>query len=89
MQAAPGVVELVQVFDQQVTPVAAFGPPADQRANLGQRNLVGLAALEFAFAADALAHVVQRGQGHGGNGNRKDRGSVHDALSLLSPPASN
>ena len=63
MQRTKVVVEHMQVFNQQVTPVR---PGAQQCANLGHGRVVGLPTFEFAFAADALAHIVHGCQGNGG-----------------------
>ena len=66
VQAAEGVVELVQVLDEQVAPVALGRRRADQRAHFDERRFLGLAALELALAADALAHLVGGGERHDG-----------------------
>ena len=57
MQTAVGVVEHMQQLNQQVTPVR---PRSDQGADFSHRRVVGLAPLELAFTADALAHIVHR-----------------------------
>ena len=62
MQAAVLVVEPVQLLDQQVSPVRRR---AHQCPHLQHRRLIGLAPLKPAYFADALAHVVQRGEGLG------------------------
>ena len=67
MQARPGVVDLVQVFDQQVAAVAPGRRRTDEGTHLVTRTIVDLAALEPALAADALAHGVDR---HSGNNGR-------------------
>ena len=61
---------------------------ADQRADFLKGGVVGLAALELAFAADAVAQLIHRGEGDG-----RDRalgaGRVHAALWPVGSEASN
>ena len=90
VQSAKTVVEHVQIFDQQVAPVR---PGAQQCAHFGHGGVLGLVAFEFAFAADALAHVVHRGQSNGGRGGlgsvwaRRNRHVVNvKELSCLAVP---
>ena len=59
VQAAVSVVELVQVFDQQITPV---GRQPHQRLYLSNGHVIRLAPLEFALATNALAQIVYRAQ---------------------------
>jgi hypothetical protein len=63
VQAAILVVELVQVFDQQVATVRT-GP--DQSFHLGGRDGIRLAALHLAAFAQAATHLVDRYGGHCG-----------------------
>jgi hypothetical protein len=55
VQAAEVVLEAVQMFNQQV---AGMRAGAKQIAYLLHRGIIRLATFELAFAADALAHVV-------------------------------
>jgi hypothetical protein len=55
VQAAEVVLEAVQMFNQQV---AGMRAGAEQIAHLLHRGVIRLTAFELAFAADALAHVV-------------------------------
>ena len=59
MQVAVGIVELVQMFDQQITPMTTIGAQTDQGLHLVNRHLIGLVTFEFAFVLDALAHFVE------------------------------
>jgi hypothetical protein len=67
VQSAKMVIQHMQMLNQQITPM---GRSPQQSAHGGQGRIVGLTALEFAFAADALAHIVDRRQGHGRRRNR-------------------
>jgi hypothetical protein len=67
MQAAIRVIEQVQMLDQQVTAMAFGRAQAYQRPHLGKGTVVGLTPLEFAFAVDAVAQLVDRGEDDGGN----------------------
>jgi hypothetical protein len=60
VQVAVRVVEQMQIFDQQVAAMAVCRAGADQRADFFQRGVVGLTALELAFAADALTQLIYR-----------------------------
>ena len=62
MQAAVLVVEPVQLLNQQIAPVRRR---AHQSLHLQHRRVISLASLEPAYFADALAHVIQCGQGLG------------------------
>jgi hypothetical protein len=55
VQGAVAVVEPVQVFDQQITPVAFGWPFTDAGADLGQGLWIDLAALQMGRSAQALA----------------------------------
>ena len=59
VQTAKVVVQAVQVLDEHVTGIR---PLAQQIMHLLDRRVLGLAALELAFAADALAHVIDGAQ---------------------------
>ncbi len=61
VQAAPGIVELVQVLDQQIAPM---GRRADEFQHLGHRHVIGLPALELTFLAEAAAHLFDGGDGY-------------------------
>ena len=65
MQATVGVVNLVQVLNQQVAAVPFGGAAAKEGTHFGQGSIVRLAAFELAFAANTLAHVVHGAQRHG------------------------
>ncbi|MNV67498.1 hypothetical protein D3C71_1603020 [compost metagenome] len=79
VQHAEVVVQAVQIFNEQVAPEAFGRARAQQLRHIGHRCVLGLAALEAAFAANALAHVVDR---HGGN-SRGFGGKVHGAGALF------
>lgn len=78
VQGAVSVIEFVQVFNQQITPMrrvthqcSTFGSP-----------LVYLATFEFAFAPNAVPHVIDRSGGapqrdRRGNGRRAGLVQVH------------
>jgi len=65
VQATVVVVELVQVFNEQVTPVGAW---AYQGEHLCAGNRLGLASFELAFTANAFTHIVYAGKRYSGNG---------------------
>ena len=88
VQAAPGVVEQVQMLDQQVTAMAVSRALANQRLHFGEGNIVSLPALELAFAADAVPQLVHRGDGDGREVGRL-AGRVHAALWPEAAAASN
>ena len=70
VQAAVMVLQAVQMLDQQVSRMRAG---TQQIAHLLHRDVIRLAALELAFAADALAHIVYRAQRHAGHRTRRCR----------------
>ena len=61
-QTPISVIELVQMLNEQITPMPGLGLGAYQRTHVTQRRVVRLPALEFALATNALTHVVQAGQ---------------------------
>jgi hypothetical protein len=52
----------MQLLDQQVAPIAVVRPWADECTHFRERFGLGLAPLELALAADALAQLVGGGQ---------------------------
>jgi len=62
VQAAIGIIEPMQMLNQQVATVWRC---ANQCAHLLHRQIVCLTTFEFAFATNALTHVVHRAKGHG------------------------
>ena len=64
VQAAVGVVELVQVLDQQIAPMATVRPFSNQGHHLGQGLCVGLTPLELALAPDAFPQIIDGGNCH-------------------------
>jgi len=68
MQTQVGVLQKMQVLDEQVTSMATFRPRAKQRTHLIRRQVIALAAFE---AGMALASAPQALQTHGGQSRRR------------------
>ena len=76
MQAPVGVIEPMQVFNQQV---AALRLRPEQGAHLVKRGGIGLPPLELGLAPDALTHLVSGTEDHTGVRLRRScsTGSFH------------
>jgi len=84
-QGAEAVVQAVQVLDQQVAAVAFGRAVAEAVAHFTEGPVVGLAPLELAVAAKALAQLLLGGQRNRRHA-RSGRSGIHRRALCLHAP---